>query len=128
MNDNQAQTVIESLEVVRRRLNWMAIGLGIGVATASFISLLLLVLLADYLLNLNAVPRFVLISAGICTMGYVPAAMGDRVHRLPFDAQRYSQQSGKCLPPVSRPLAKRDQLPGRQASRRISNHARARCG
>src|SRR5271169_2826447 len=63
--------LIQSLESVRRRVRWLSVFFGLGVALASACALLLCIVTVDYLFNLPAVPRIVLLLAALAGLGYV---------------------------------------------------------
>jgi hypothetical protein len=66
-----SQTIlIQSLENVRRRVRWMAVLFGSGLVAACFVGLLISVVLADYILNLPALPRLILILGALGTGCY----------------------------------------------------------
>jgi hypothetical protein len=64
------QILIESLETVRRRVRLLAVLFGVGLVAAAAVGLLLTTVLADYLLNLQAVPRLMLIVLALLGVGY----------------------------------------------------------
>ena len=66
----QSTMLIESLESVRRRVRVLAAAYGVGLVVAVAIGLLLFAVCADWLLNLPALPRTVLVLAGLATIGY----------------------------------------------------------
>ena len=63
--------LIQSLESVRRRVRWLSVFFGLGVALASACALLFCIITVDYLFNLPAVPRIVLLLAALAGLGYV---------------------------------------------------------
>jgi hypothetical protein len=63
--------LIQSLESVRRRVRLLGLAFGLGLVLASVVGLLLAVVFLDYLLNLPALPRVVLILAALFGIGYV---------------------------------------------------------
>jgi hypothetical protein len=63
--------LIESLETVRRRVRWLTVLFGVGIVAAAAVGLLLTTVLTDYLLNLHAMPRLLLITLALCGEGYV---------------------------------------------------------
>jgi hypothetical protein len=62
--------LIESLESVRRRVRALSVLFGVGLTLSAFVGLFLATILLDYLLNLHALPRLVLIFAALGGMGY----------------------------------------------------------
>lgn len=60
--------LMESLRSVRRRAKAWSLALGIGLSIAIAAALLLVTVLVDYLLNLPAKPRLVLIAAALATL------------------------------------------------------------
>ncbi len=59
-------SIIHSLESVRRRVRWLGVALGAGWLAACCVSLLLLLVTLDYVLNLAALPRCILmLGAGV---------------------------------------------------------------
>ena len=62
--------LIESLESVRRRVRVLGLLLGIGVVATLAVGLLIVTVFADYLLNLQALPRLVLILIALGGLGY----------------------------------------------------------
>ena len=66
----QPTILIESLQSVRRRVRLLALAYGVGLVVTAAICLLLATVLADYLLNLPAVPRAVLVLAAFTAVGY----------------------------------------------------------
>ena len=66
-----AQTILlESLEMVRRRVRWLAVLFGVGLVLTAAVGLLLATVSLDYLLNLQALPRLVLVVAAVGGIGY----------------------------------------------------------
>ncbi len=65
--------LIDTLNGIRRRVKMLGIAYGVGVALAAAIGLLLLTIFADYLLNLPAGPRCVLILASLAGVSYAIA-------------------------------------------------------
>jgi hypothetical protein len=63
-------SVIHSLEIVRRRVRWLSVALGAGWVAALCVSLLLLLVALDYLLNLPALPRCILMLGAAVAAGY----------------------------------------------------------
>jgi hypothetical protein len=66
----QPTILIESLESVRRRVRVLAVTYGVGLVVTAAICLLLAAVTADYLLNLPAVPRTLLVLAAVATVGF----------------------------------------------------------
>jgi hypothetical protein len=64
------QILIESLESVRRRVRVLTFFFGVGIVATASVVLLLATLLTDYLLNLQALPRLVLIALALTGFGY----------------------------------------------------------
>jgi hypothetical protein len=62
--------LIESLESVRRRVRLLSVAYGLGLVLTAAVCLLLSAVLADYLLNLPAIPRVVLVLAAAACVGY----------------------------------------------------------
>lgn len=60
-----ATALIQSIESIRRRVRWLTIAYGLGISVAWGISLLIAVVLLDYLLNLPPIPRLILITAAV---------------------------------------------------------------
>jgi hypothetical protein len=70
-----AQTIlptilIESLEMLRRRVRLLAVVFGVGIVFTAGIALLLATIVVDYLLNLPALPRVVLIYLAVAAILY----------------------------------------------------------
>src|SRR5262245_41780960 len=63
--------LLESLTSVRRRVKLLGVLFGIGLLLAAGVGLLLGVVALDYLLNLPATPRFVIILASLLGLAYV---------------------------------------------------------
>ena len=66
----QPTILIESLESVRRRVRVLAVAYGVGLVVTAAVCLLLAAVGADWLLNLPAAPRAVLVLAAIGAVGY----------------------------------------------------------
>lgn len=62
--------LIESLESVRRRVRVLGVLFGVGVTATAAVGLLMITVLADYLLNLHALPRLVLIVVALAGLLY----------------------------------------------------------
>lgn len=62
--------LIESIDAVRRRARWLSITYGVGVVIGAALTLLLLVVALDYLLNLYAGPRVLAMGAAIAAVGW----------------------------------------------------------
>src|SRR6185437_2429801 len=62
--------LIDALNGIRRRVKILGVAYGVGVAFAAAIGLLLLTIFADYLLNLPAWPRCVLLIAALAGVAY----------------------------------------------------------
>jgi hypothetical protein len=66
-----AQTIlIESLEMVRRRVRWLTVLFGVGLVATAAVVLLLTTVFADYVLNLHALPRLILVLLALSAAGY----------------------------------------------------------
>src|SRR2546430_574317 len=63
--------LIYALESIRRKARWLGVTFGAGVLTAAVVGALLATVLLDYLLNLPAGPRIVLLLGGVGVIGYV---------------------------------------------------------
>ena len=63
--------LMQSLEALRRKVKLLGVAYGVGLLFASAVALLLGAVLLDYMLNLPAVPRLVIILAALGTIGYV---------------------------------------------------------
>jgi hypothetical protein len=63
-------SLIDSLENVRRRVRWLSVAMGAGWVAAFCVSLLVLLVALDYLLNLSALPRFILMLGAAGAAGY----------------------------------------------------------
>src|SRR5687768_7925587 len=63
--------LLDSLKSVRRRVRTLSLMYGVGVLLAAAVGLLLATVLVDYLLNLPAIPRLVVILLSACALGYV---------------------------------------------------------
>src|SRR5688572_26686346 len=63
--------LISSLEGIRRKVRVLSVLYGVGVVLASVVGLVLAVMLLDYLLNLMAWPRVVMMLGGAALLGYV---------------------------------------------------------
>jgi hypothetical protein len=75
--------LIESIDAVRRRARWLSVAYGVGIVIGAALTLLLLIVALDYLLNLYAWPRVVAMTAAVvavawCVYRYVarPATVG----------------------------------------------------
>ena len=66
----QSTMLIESLESVRRRVRLLAATYGVGLVVTAAVGLLVAAVTADWLLNLPAVPRAVLVLAAAVTVGW----------------------------------------------------------
>ena len=66
----QPTILLEALESVRRRVRLLAVAYGLGLVLTAAVCLLVATVLADYLLNLPAVPRAVLVLAAVAAVGY----------------------------------------------------------
>lgn len=64
-------SLIHSLENVRRRVRWLGVAMGAGWVAACCVSLLLLLVTLDYLLNLPALPRCILALGAAGGAGYL---------------------------------------------------------
>jgi hypothetical protein len=62
--------LLDSLESVRRRVRWLTVLFGVGIVLSSAVALVFATVLLDYLLNLHAVPRLVLILLSLGGLGY----------------------------------------------------------
>ena len=62
--------LIDSLNGVRRKVKILSVAFGVGVVLACAVGALLGAVLIDYLLNLHAVPRLVVIAAALGGLGY----------------------------------------------------------
>ena len=65
--------LIDSLQSLRRKVKLLGVAYGVGIAVAVGVALLLLTVFADYLLNLPAWPRIVLILCATAAIAYVIA-------------------------------------------------------
>lgn len=65
--------LMDALQAVRRRVKFLGVAYGVGIAVALAVGLLLFTVLADYLLNLPAWPRFVLFVAALGGIAYAIA-------------------------------------------------------
>ncbi len=65
----QPTILIESLESVRRRVRLLAVAYGVGLVVTAAVCLLLGTVAADWLLNLPALPRLVLVAAAVSAVG-----------------------------------------------------------
>ncbi len=63
--------LMQSLEALRRKVKLLGVAYGVGLLLASVVALLLAAILLDYMLNLPAVPRLVIILAALGAIGYV---------------------------------------------------------
>jgi hypothetical protein len=70
METSGTQLLLDALEQVRRRVRRLGVLLGAGTALTVLATLLLLLVWADYLLNLHALPRLVLTLAALAGAGY----------------------------------------------------------
>jgi hypothetical protein len=64
------QILLDSLETVRRRVRLLTVLFGIGLAATAAVAVLLTTVLADYLLNLPALPRLMLILIALGAIFY----------------------------------------------------------
>src|SRR4051812_41155983 len=62
--------LINSLESVRKRLKLLGVVYGVGVVLAGAVALLLATVLIDYVLNLPAAPRLIIILAALAGLCY----------------------------------------------------------
>jgi len=62
--------LINSLEAVRRRAKRLSVAYGLGIVVSAAAGLLVATVLSDYLLNLRAVPRLVVMAAAAGTLFY----------------------------------------------------------
>jgi hypothetical protein len=65
--------LMNSLEVVRRRVRWLAVVYGVGIVISCAVGLLLGTVLLDYFLNLPPIPRIVLMIGALAALGYAIA-------------------------------------------------------
>lgn len=63
--------LMQSLEALRRKVKLLGVAYGVGLLLASAVALFLAAVLLDYMLNLPAVPRLVIILAAMGVIGYV---------------------------------------------------------
>lgn len=63
--------LIDSLNGVRRKVKVLSVAFGVGVVLACAVGMLLGTVLLDYMLNLHAVPRLLVIAAALFGLGYV---------------------------------------------------------
>jgi hypothetical protein len=63
--------LMQSLEALRRKVKVLGVAYGVGLLLASAVVLLLAAVLLDYLLNLPALPRFVVMLGAMGVVGYV---------------------------------------------------------
>ncbi|HEY0008657.1 MAG TPA: hypothetical protein VGB55_08030, partial [Tepidisphaeraceae bacterium] len=63
--------LIQSIDAVRRRARLLSVLYGVGIVVASAVALLASVVLIDYLLNLQSVPRLLAVAASLGTVGYL---------------------------------------------------------
>ncbi|HEY7088171.1 MAG TPA: DUF4175 family protein, partial [Tepidisphaeraceae bacterium] len=63
--------LLDSLSGVRRRVKLLGVAYGIGILLAAAVALLLATVLLDFVLNLPATPRLVIILASLVGLGYV---------------------------------------------------------
>src|SRR5580765_4110164 len=63
--------LIDSLNGVRRKVKFLSVAFGVGVVLACAVGMLLATVCIDYLLNLHAIPRLVVIVAALVGLGYV---------------------------------------------------------
>src|SRR3954469_4627913 len=63
--------LISALESVRRRVKTLSVTYGAGVAVIVAVAALLFTVFADYLLNLPAWPRVIVLLCGIAAVAYV---------------------------------------------------------
>src|SRR3954449_238873 len=63
--------LIDSLNGVRRKVKVLSVAFGVGVVLACAVGMLLGTVLLDYMLNLHAVPRLIVIAAALFGLGYV---------------------------------------------------------
>ena len=70
MENIDSDSLMYSLNCIRRRVYWLAILLGLGLVCTLFVLLLFLVVALDYFVNLHAVPRLMLELAAAGAIGY----------------------------------------------------------
>src|SRR6478672_7553460 len=63
--------LMQSLEALRRKVKLLGVAYGVGLLLASAVALFLAAILLDYMLNLPAVPRLVIILGALGAIGYV---------------------------------------------------------
>lgn len=63
--------LIDSLNGVRRKVKVLSVAFGVGVVLACAVGMLLGTVLLDYVLNLHAVPRLIVILAALIGLGYI---------------------------------------------------------
>src|SRR5688572_21775219 len=63
--------LIDALHGVRRRVKVLGFLSGLGVLVAAVVGLVLVTVLLDYLLNIQAIPRVVLIACTIAGIAYI---------------------------------------------------------
>ncbi|MGN6724867.1 MAG: hypothetical protein ACTHLZ_03030, partial [Tepidisphaeraceae bacterium] len=63
--------LLQTLDQVRRRARWLSIAYGVGVVAAAAVGLLLATVLVDYVLNLPAVPRVIVMLGALGTTIYL---------------------------------------------------------
>src|SRR5689334_18026022 len=66
-----ATALINSLQGIRRKVKLLSVVMGGGIAVAAGVGLLLAVILLDYLLDLPAIPRLLILLAAAIGLGYV---------------------------------------------------------
>src|SRR4051794_36444993 len=72
MEQNMPPTMlINALQDVRRRVKLLGVAFGAGVTIAAAVGLLLFAVLLDYMLNLPAWPRLIVLLAALGGIGYV---------------------------------------------------------
>ena len=57
-------TLLDSLQALRRKVRVLAVASGVGVSIAAAVGLLVAIVLADWALGLEKLPRLILILAG----------------------------------------------------------------
>lgn len=91
MHTSQSAVLIDALRGIRRRARWLGALHGTGLTLACAVGLLLTTVLLDYVFNLPAVPRALLIVLSAAVLGYV---LWTRVARAIFSRLRVSDVAG----------------------------------
>ena len=92
--------LIDALNGIRRRVKILGVAYGVGVALAAAIGLLLFTVFADYLLNLPAWPRCVLLIAALAGVAYTIGRWVFKPRGLEAHPLRCRRPARTCVPAI----------------------------